>query len=117
MRYEWTSLAIAFGIALAVGGLEVGMTVGAERRLRRWAEANGLTILKVRRAMFCRGPFTWTAARTDFVYRLTVLGPKGEVLEGWARSRGWWCIPCGARSRRGGSVGHTPPRPLATGRM
>ena len=88
------------------------MTVGAERRLRRWAEANGLTILKVRRAMFCRGPFTWTAARTDFVYRLTVLDPKGEVLEGWARLAGLVVHPLrGSVEARWVGRAHTPAAP------
>jgi hypothetical protein len=48
MPYDWTSLAIACGIALVAGGLVAGLTVGAERRLRRWAEDQGATILKMR---------------------------------------------------------------------
>ena len=103
MRYDTTSLAIVVGIALVVGGLQVWMTLGAERRIRRWAEDNGLTILKIRQAMFRRGPFGLfagtTAARADFVYRLTVRDAKGQDLEVWARVAWWYAL-----GHRGSSV-------------
>ena len=103
MRYDATSLAIVVGIALVAGGLLVWMTLRAERRIRRWAEDNGLTILKIRQAMFRRGPFglftATTAARADFVYRLTVRDAMGQDLEVWARVAWWYAL-----GHRGSSV-------------
>jgi hypothetical protein len=96
MGYDATSLAVVLGVILAAGGLGAWLTAGAERRLRRWADGLGLTVLSKRRARIARGPFTWTSTRTDFVYRVTVRDRGGDVREGWVRVPG---VAVGTRRR------------------
>ena len=53
--------------------------------LARWAEENGFTIADCRLRNFFRGPFTWTPANGQTVYRVTVMDGSGHERSGWVR--------------------------------
>jgi hypothetical protein len=53
--------------------------------LERWAEENGFTVVDRRLRHFFRGPFTWTAAEGQTVYRVTVVDSCGRERSGWVR--------------------------------
>jgi hypothetical protein len=53
--------------------------------LERWAEENEFTIADRRLRHLFRGPFTWTTAEGQTVYRVTVLDRFGRVRSGWVR--------------------------------
>jgi hypothetical protein len=60
----------------------------SRRLLERWAERNGYRIIDADYRNFFRGPFFWTTAKGQTVYRVTV-EVKGSVRRGWLR--------CGSR--------------------
>jgi hypothetical protein len=57
----------------------------SETLLERWAEENGFTIADCRLRNFFRGPFTWTPANGQTVYRVTVMDGSGHERSGWVR--------------------------------
>ncbi len=87
--YDAVTIAITAGSLLAACALVCGDAYVAERRLRRWAEESGLTILSRRAPRFLRGPYTWTSRREDYVYFLTGRDAKGNPFETWVRIRGF----------------------------
>ncbi|MDG3002276.1 hypothetical protein [Paludisphaera mucosa] len=93
--YDATSLAVVLATILAILALIVWSARDVERRLRRWADEQGLTIVSQRLARFWRGPFFWKSTRTDYVYRLTVRDSDGRLAEGWARLPGLAVGPFG----------------------
>jgi hypothetical protein len=60
----------------------------SRRLLERWAERNGYRISDADYRNVFRGPFFWTTAKGQTVYRVTV-ETKGGVRRGWVR--------CGSR--------------------
>ena len=57
----------------------------SETLLERWAEENGFTIVDRRLRHLFRGPFTWTTAEGQTVYRVTVVDSSGRERSGWVR--------------------------------
>jgi hypothetical protein len=57
--------------------------------LDRWAERNGYRVIEADYRKFFRGPFFWTSAKGQTVYRVTV-EVKGGVRTGWVRCGSWW---------------------------
>jgi hypothetical protein len=53
--------------------------------LERWAEENGLTIVDRRLWRLFRGPFPWTTAKGQSVYRVTVVDSSNRERSGWVR--------------------------------
>src|SRR5262245_24206470 len=51
----------------------------------RWAEENGFMIVDRRLRHLFRGPFTWTTAEGQTVYRVTVVDSSGRERSGWVR--------------------------------
>jgi hypothetical protein len=51
--------------------------------LERWAEENRFTIVDRRLRLLFRGPFTWTTAEGQTVYRVTVVDSSGCERSGW----------------------------------
>src|SRR4051812_27160931 len=61
--------------------------------LPKWAERNGLRILKKESRYFFRGPFFWNSSRHQLVYRITVEDPAGHRKNGWVCLGGWFYGP------------------------
>jgi hypothetical protein len=57
--------------------------------LERWAERNGYRIIDADYRNFFRGPFFWTTAKGQTVYRVT-MEVKGVVQTGWVRCGTLW---------------------------
>ena len=84
------SLALLF-IAVVVVLMFVSLAWHSSRSatlLRAWAEANGLRILRSENRYMFRGPFSWTTAKGQAVYRVTVEDKAGKVRGGWVRCGG-----------------------------
>ena len=58
--------------------------------LERWAEDNGFEILERKNRFFFRGPFSWTTARGQMVYRVRVRDSHGNERTGWVKCGGWF---------------------------
>ena len=76
-----------FVLLLGVGSL-VWHSWRSRRVLERWAERNGCRIIDADYRNFFRGPFFWTTAKGQTVYRVTV-EVKGGVRRGWVRCGSW----------------------------
>jgi len=53
--------------------------------LQRWAEESGFTVVDRRLRHLSRGPFTWTTAKGQSVYRVTVVDSSNRERSGWVR--------------------------------
>ena len=60
----------------------------SRRVLERWAERNGYRIIDADYRNFFRGPYFWTTAKGQTVYRVNV-EVKGGVRRGWVRCGSW----------------------------
>jgi hypothetical protein len=84
--FEW--LLVVFVLVAFVAGL-IWHSIRSRALLDRWAERNGYRIIDADYRNFFRGPFFWTTARGQSVYRVTV-ELKGDVLKGWVRCGSRW---------------------------
>jgi hypothetical protein len=73
-------------LLLAAAGL-VWHSHRSRTLLERWAERNGYRIIDAGYRNFFRGPFFWTTAKGQTVYRVTV-EVQGGVRRGWVRCGG-----------------------------
>jgi hypothetical protein len=58
--------------------------------LERWAERNGYQIIDADYRNLFRGPFFWTTAKGQTVYRVTVEDEAGIERSGWVRCGSQW---------------------------
>jgi hypothetical protein len=79
---------VLFGALLVALGIrtERWRITQANCRLSRWADENGLRIL---RQEFSRGPFFWTS-RGQVVYFVVVEDSQGNVRPAWIVCGSWW---------------------------
>jgi|GEM_PF-2023681 len=49
----------------------------------RWAQSNGLIVLRAQRRYIFAGPFIWK--RSGIVYKIEVKSPTGQIRRGWIR--------------------------------
>src|SRR5689334_4578654 len=57
--------------------------------LRNWAAASGYRIVDQEYKPFFTGPFFWTTAKGQMVYRVLVDDMKGHTRSGWVRCGSW----------------------------
>ena len=79
---EWVVLLLflLLGIAMLIFHYQRSGSV-----LNKWAAANGYRILSSERRHLRRGPFFFTTARDQEVYRLTVEDSAGRIRQGYVR--------------------------------
>ena len=82
--FEW--LLVVFVLVAFVAGL-IWHSIRSRALLDRWAERNGYRIIDADYRNFFRGPFFWTTAKGQTVYRVTV-EVKGGLRRGWVRCGG-----------------------------
>lgn len=80
--YDLGSMAITSAIVLFFVG---GDRIYAARRIRRWADETGLTIVSKQSRLFRRGPYTWNSERGHDVYLVVVSDAKGRKAKVWVR--------------------------------
>lgn len=85
-------LFLGFGVVAFV--LVIGAIAWQNSRsrqiLEKWAETNGYQLLNCEYQLFNQGPFFWTTARGQVVYRVTVREAQGRERAGWVRLGSWW---------------------------
>ena|SRR5205814_9183863 len=74
--------------------LGVGLTLWnfnrANSMLRDWAASNGYTIVEKEYRSFFKGPFFWTASRSQIIYRVVIRDDERNVRSGWVKLGSWW---------------------------
>ena len=61
--------------------------------LRYWASRNGYHLIEQKYVRFFKGPFFWTSAKGQSVYRVVVEDGAGFRRSGWVRCGSWgWGI-------------------------
>ena len=61
----------------------------SRRNLQRWVDDHGYSLVTAKTAWFRKGLYTWTSARDQIVFRISVLDERGQDRTGWVR--------CGSR--------------------
>lgn len=61
----------------------------AEEMIDRWASSNGLRILDRQVCRFWKGPFIWTASKSQMVFYVSVEDDAGETHNAYVRVGGW----------------------------
>ena len=74
-------------------GVIIASVVWKESRgqelLERWARENSFRLLNVEECYFNRGPFFWTTAKGQVVFRVEVQDSQGRQRNGWVRCGSW----------------------------
>ncbi len=60
----------------------------SRKMVRRWAEENGYTLLKMEHRLFRKGPYLLTG-RNQAVFKVWVRDENGLKQMGWVRCGGW----------------------------
>jgi acetamidase/formamidase len=61
----------------------------AEALLQQWAVDHAYKIIERHRARFFQGPFFWTTAKGQVVFRVVVQDMRGQRRTGWVRCGSW----------------------------
>ena len=64
-------------------------TAGAEQILQKWVSAEGVQLISCEFA-WTKGPFAWTAAGAQQVFRVSVREPGGRIRSGHVCCGGYW---------------------------
>ena len=80
------------GVWLLVLGL-VG--AGATGATGRWAVERRFQLLEAKVCWLLRGPFQWTAHRSEAVYRVVIVDGQGERFSGWVCLSNFPLFPSG----------------------
>ena len=78
--WAWVCMKLAKAINNAMGG----------SILKRWAQANGYTVLQAELRLLFRGPFTWKSTKGDFVYYLHIREASNVERRGWVKFTPVW---------------------------
>lgn len=81
-------IALIFMMLLLLGASAILVFSPRKRAAERWAEANGLTLIKARRRHLLQGPFTLNTTGIDVVFRIEVSDPQRGPRSGWLLVRG-----------------------------
>jgi hypothetical protein len=87
-----TALQGLFAILLVVAlvALSIGWHYSRSNALlHKWADENDFQLLGREYRNFFKGPFLWTTARGQTVYRVTVRDRRGNTRTGWVRCGSW----------------------------
>ncbi len=77
-------------IALLVIGMTMQQYARAQALLDEWATRNQFRIERREYRRLFKGPFFWTSARGQFVYRVTVTDARGVTRVAWVRLGSWF---------------------------
>lgn len=83
------ALAAASLIFLAIG-VTLWQNERANDMLTEWAAENQFQIDRRERRRFFQGPFFWTTARGQYVYRITLHDAQGRQRVAWVRLGSWF---------------------------
>ena len=61
----------------------------AEELLLQWASDHAYQVIERRRVQFFQGPFFWTTAKSQVVFRVVVQDTHGQRRTGWVRCGSW----------------------------
>ena len=76
-------------VAMMISGMVFWLSV-IPSALERWTTANRYEIVKQRRVVIYRGPFTWCSGPGHAVLRVAVRDPEFRLKEFWVRVGNWW---------------------------
>ena len=80
---------IAALLVLVVVAVIYGHIARSNYLLKKWAQDNGLELLRADFRMFRKGPYMWSS-RGQAVFRVEVRDREGRTRQGWVRCGGWW---------------------------
>jgi hypothetical protein len=80
---------IVFGVLIVIASIAWSFQRSSSI-LENWAASNGYRIVQKEYRNVARGPFFWTTARGQTVYRVVVEDRNGNTRTGWVRCGSWW---------------------------
>jgi hypothetical protein len=93
----WRRTLLGVTVVLFVAGLGAAallmLGIGRSywrRRVGRWAEEHGLTLLEFRGARFYEGPRPFLRSDNQFAFRVVVEDASGRVRTGWLTFGSYW---------------------------
>ena len=85
------SLCFFIALVVVIGIVYIAWHFSRSRSLlEQWAGRNGFELIETEHRSLARGPFFWTTAKGQTVYRVTVRTPEGTVRRGWVRCGGFF---------------------------
>jgi hypothetical protein len=90
--FTWGAMLFFAALAVAIPlGIWSGRRYWA-RRIERWAQAEGFTLLDFRGARFYEGPRPWRRTDSEFAFRVSVRGSDGRERSGWLTFGSPWSL-------------------------
>lgn len=92
---DWPRYAALAAATAAVVPILLFSKMIVRRKLSRWAQGEGMTLVDFRGAAFYEGPGRFARSDNQSVYRVEVRDRSGAIRSAWVTSGTYWGFPLG----------------------
>ncbi|MGC4015721.1 MAG: hypothetical protein QM755_14535 [Luteolibacter sp.] len=86
-------MACVVAMVCVVAAISIGWNRYTRGMVIRWAESNGLYVVKCQYRTLLKGPFFFRASNSQAVFRIKVRDRRGQLYSGWVCCGGWFVGP------------------------